>query len=82
MSSAADLAQEEVEAYEAGQQAIKPILDKLKSECKWKCIDKTPATTPTYDDKASCERACRGGLGQTIRLDPKRGRCDPVRSIP
>lgn len=82
MNTAADLAQEEVEAYEAGQQAIKPILDKLKSECKWKCIDKKPTPTPYYDDKASCERACRGGLGETIRLDPKRGRCDLVKITP
>lgn len=82
MNTAADLAQEEVEAYEAGQQAIKPILDKLKSECKWKCIDKKPTPTPYYDDKASCERACRGGLAETIRLDPKRGRCDLVKTPP
>jgi len=82
MNTAADLAQEEVEAYEAGQQALKPILDKLKTECKWKCIDKKPTPKPHYDDKASCERDCRGGLAETFRLDPKRGRCDPVKVSP
>ena len=69
LSTAVDLAKEEVAAYGAGLQVLRAALDKLKSRCQWVCIDDKKA----YESHEVCERSCRGGLGKNIRL---KYRCD------
>ena len=70
LSTAVDLADEEVEAYGAGLQVLRSALAKLKPKCQWTCIN----DKKSYESHEVCERSCRAGLGKVIRLLGKR--CD------
>lgn len=58
------LANEEVQAYEAGLGVLRKTLEELKKNCKWQCIN--PDSTMLYDDHRQCELKCPSGLGKPI----------------
>jgi hypothetical protein len=77
LSSAVDIAQEEVPAYEAGLQVLRKTRERLKNECQgnWKCrcngqMYKTPGECAN-----SCPHASLRCIAPTcLEIDPKTGK--------
>ena len=73
LSSAADLAQEEVEAYEKGLELLRNTLEKATKNCLWLCR----CNQQRYESSAACVKNCpHARLGvchapTCVELDPK-----------
>lgn len=77
LSSAADIAKEEVPAYEAGLQVLRKTRERLKKECQgnWKCRCNGQMYKTSAECVGSCPHASMKCIAPTcMEIDPKTGK--------